>query len=256
MKNVMSKALATVAIAAFCISTANAATQTLNFAGNTTGTLTDATNYFGLGTTVGAGQTFQFNVTYDESIIVPTTGQIGPLSSNGFIFVQSKASQSPGPQYLTSMELILGGTALSIDPSQFTQHNTNTLLSRSNLSRRYDCGPSFPSLSCVASSSDLTQRIAITASNSGGSSLSLNFFSEFRFFDSGIPNTQPQIFNQLTGSLSLILLATDGTTLANISALNAFDAAENVPIPAALPLLAAGLATLVGVSRIRRRRLS
>jgi hypothetical protein len=279
------------ALSALILSTsAHAASVTLGFSGTTTSTITDGTNYFGLGTSVAAGQNYTLSVTYDNSF-----GNVGnfpvPRSSGesrssfsevppsfpglGFPLSTEPVEKTPGPSHITSIGLTINGVLLNIAGAQFTDHFSITTTQRISDTRGpFGCVPPGQTVSFGCTFFDEQSYLGVdmngTAAN--GSTIDARFLqgtttrgTSGPFF----PSVLPQITT--TGSLSLLLLNDSKQAIASILALNAFGAAavdtggngggtgggggtSDVPVPTALPLFAAGLAALGGLSRRRKSK--
>jgi hypothetical protein len=257
------------------IAGADAAPISVTFSGSTTAALTDATNYFGLGTTIGAGQNFSFVATYDDTL--GQAGGTGGICGSGCNFsiretlsASDPAATGAGPSHITGIDLTLNGTTLAFDTSGLTSFSARTFVNSFSDSPRFpgDC-PSGSQVLCFRSQESNSQQASITngvAANGSsitfsiGQSLVTNIIRATAAGPNPVfPTSGLGTFTTatLTGSIALVLLANDGSTLVNLAGQNAFGLASNgteVPLPAALPLLLAGLAGLAGAGRAKRRK--
>jgi hypothetical protein len=255
--------------AALFSDTADAAIVTFNFTGSTTATISDATNYFGLGTAIGAGTDYSFSATYDESL--GTRSGTGGICGSGCNFsAVSYASELPardgslivaGPSHVTNLELSMNGRTLVIDTNALTQHLSVTELSAQTIGARFlePCGVD---LGCLRSFSNSSEGVSINGGRSAnGDVVDVQFRHVLNQVTTNYVATGPNAVvlprlvtntESLLGSVALILFATDGSRLADIAGQNAFGVAEGeIPVPAALPLFLAGMAGLGALGRIR-----
>lgn len=255
------------ATAALLSVSAQAATVTLNFSGATTSAVTDTTNYFGLGTSINPGASFAMTVLYDDTV-GSGSGSSGICGSGCNFRVVERLSQTTdpaafafGPTHITSVALTINGVAANIATSQFTTHNSRTREDGFTDGRVFGCPGSNPVVGCTSATARDDKLVSITGDNGAGNSIALSFV--YSFVRGGTFSSDP-LFNtagsstSLSGSLALILLATDGSTLINLAGQDAFGIQKggtDVPIPAALPLMLAGLVGLGGLSKARKKKL-
>jgi hypothetical protein len=229
--------------------TANASILTMAYAGFTQSNISDATNYFGLGNTIAPGNAFSLSVTFDTTVGFKT-GPGTPANYTDYISQCCAAGGGtgwftgalPGPTPISVVDIILNGKLLSFNGSLFTEHQTHITFAD------FNCCASFPAHTEYYD-------VDFTASNAQGSHI--NLVMSHHIVHQPLPGLPTFVMDDLLGSLSLLLLASDGTTLANLSAPNtAFGLTDptTIPLPGALPLLAMGIGWLGVMGRRRAMR--
>jgi hypothetical protein len=219
---------------------ASAAVFPFNFSGSTTGVIADPGNIFGLGITIAPGADYALDLVVDSAKAFVTQIGSSGVDAKSQCCEPLGPSQTllPGLSHIVEVTLTINGTALTIDTSQFERHTTRLL----DLNQRAGPGGSIAD-----------REASIVGNNALGSNIDLSFDSRTEITPVN-PDGPQQTTKSLQGSIALALLAEDGSPSVTLSAENAFGlTTEQVPIPAALPLLGAGL---VGLGILSRRRKS
>lgn len=266
-------------------STADATSITMNFSGTTTGTITDNTNYFGFGNTIASGQNYSFVLTYDNTIGASGRPPLSQARGEYRVSASDESATFPGfgfltnvpvfgtptapASHITSLDLTLNGVTLTVAGDQFAQHvsATSTII-LDDTRGPFGCVPPGQTVAfgCTSVFRQETLGASLKGLSSAGSQI--DFLLSSSLFVNGTtgPFLPPLNFTPtIAGSLSLVLNGSSNQTIASIIALNAFGSlgagtgggtggGTDVPIPAALPLFAAGLATLGSLARTRKKR--
>ncbi len=236
------------ALLALCAGAANAAPVSINFAGFLQNDLTDNTNYFGLGNTISAGSAFSLTATFDPTIgtkhnwvpqeteYLSQCCEAANSTSNVNTYFELVA---PGPSQINVIELTLNGRLLSLDASLFSSHQTRIAISASGANGTYD----------------QSQALQFNGTNDQGGKLFLLLSHDWELgFPPSYPQTTAPLFETMFGSISLLLLASDGTPLVDLAGSNFLGAKPPIdtPLPAALTLFALGAAGLGALSKRKR----
>ncbi len=256
---------------------ASAAVMAVTVSGTTTASIHDGTDYFGFGSGIPGGTPFSMTFTFDPDISGRITGQ-GPSDHLGGRSVwRSVMTQccepsssppffaAPGPSRFRAYTLSLNGKDLTVSTDIFPAHEAQ---------QDYVSGSTFirTSPEFGQASSQFEAKMSYVGSAPSGDAMTASFRASF--VDLGIKpsDVQPvpldflftsELFFRLQGTanIALLLLNPDGSTAIDLGngtsggfAISRFYQAEaDVPLPAALPLLVAGIATLLGIGSTRNR---
>jgi hypothetical protein len=227
---------------------ANAAPVIFTYAGFLQSDLSDGTNHFGLGNTISAGNAFSLSVTFDTAVGhvsgAPTVGGAARDYVSQCCLEASSPSLSgffqaipPGPSPISTIDIILNGNLLSVNGNMFAEQFTHIM--------HYTAGH--------GGTSWLDNNVYFNGSDGLGSHFDLAIIHSLTYNGSPFFNP-PTTIENLSGSLSLLLLGSDGSTLVDLAGTNVFglNAPIDTPLPAALPLLAMGLGGLGAMSKRKR----